>query len=141
LETTLKEVITEFTIAHSETAIELEMDLITPVKADNKRLAQLFSNLLGNAISHGEKGKPVEVLVKSGTKGLELCITNFGKAIDENTKAHLFKPFSRGKVKHGQEGLGLGLFIASEIAKAHGGMINVESSNNRICFSVKLPVY
>ncbi|WP_421943118.1 GAF domain-containing sensor histidine kinase [Pedobacter sp.] len=141
LETTLKEVITEFTIAHSETAIELEMDLITPVKADNKRLAQLFSNLLGNAISHGEKGKPIEVLVKSGTKGLELCITNFGKAIDENTKAHLFKPFSRGKVKHGQEGLGLGLFIASEIAKAHGGNINVESSNNRICFSVKLPAY
>ena len=139
LETTLKEVITEFTIAHPQTQIALEIDLVKPVKADNKRLAQLFSNLLGNAISHGEQGKTVRVMARSGGDGLELCITNFGRAIDEDTKAHLFKPFSRGKVKNGQEGLGLGLYISSEIAKAHGGVISVDSSDNQTCFTVKLP--
>jgi len=139
LEITLKEVITEFNIAHPEIEIQLELDLVKPVKADNKRLAQLFSNLLGNAISHGEQGKPVEVLAKSGDSGFELCISNSGDAIDEHTKSHLFKPFSRGKVKQGQEGLGLGLYIASEIAKAHNGEINVTSDDNRTCFTLFLP--
>ncbi|MCZ4223440.1 GAF domain-containing sensor histidine kinase [Pedobacter rhodius] len=140
LETTLKEVVTEFNIIVPETKINLELDLIKPVKADNKRIAQLFSNLLGNAISHGDQGKPVQVSAKSGDDGLELSIINLGKPIDEATKAHLFKPFSRGKVKHGQEGLGLGLYIASEITKAHGGEIIVNSSALKTCFTVKLPV-
>ena len=140
LETTLKEVVTEFTITVPGTEIKLELDLLKPIKADHKRIAQLFSNLLGNAISHGESGKPVSVSAKSNENGLELCITNQGKPIDEATKAHLFKPFSRGKVKHGQEGLGLGLYIASEITKAHGGEIIVNSSSEATCFTVKLPV-
>jgi len=140
LETTLKEVVTEFTIIVPETKIKLEIELLKPVKADHKRIAQLFSNLLGNAISHGESGKPVSVSAKSNENGLELCIINQGKPIDEITKTHLFKPFSRGKVKHGQEGLGLGLYIASEITKAHGGEIIVDSSDQKTCFTVKLPV-
>ncbi|PWS32683.1 GAF domain-containing sensor histidine kinase [Pedobacter paludis] len=140
LETTLKQVITEFRLASPEVPIALKIAIDDAVKADHKRIAQLFSNLLGNAISHGTKGKPVEVEAKSSKHtGLEISVTNVGEPIDELTLKHLFKPFSRGKIRPGQEGLGLGLFIASEIAKAHHGAIEVRSSDSKIRFTFKIP--
>ncbi|KLT63981.1 GAF domain-containing sensor histidine kinase [Pedobacter sp. BMA] len=139
LENTLKEVISEFTVAMPDMVIDLDLSLSKPVKADHKRLAQLFSNLMGNAITHGEKGKPISITAKTDDQGLELCVINSGQAIDELTQQHLFKPFSRGSIKQGQEGLGLGLFISSEIAKAHGGTISVQSSDATTCFTVIFP--
>jgi signal transduction histidine kinase len=52
----------------------------------------------------------------------------------------LFYPFSRGEVRKSQQGLGLGLYIASEIAKAHGGRINATSTPELTCFTLKMPL-
>jgi len=140
LEETLNQVITELNMVWPDVKINTSFNLKTLPKADYKRLAQLFSNLLSNAITHGKKGKPIEVAAKTDGPEFELSITNMGNKISEHAMPHLFKPFSRGKIKPGQEGLGLGLYIASEIAKAHQGYIKAESNDKKTCFKVRLPI-
>jgi len=51
----------------------------------------------------------------------------------------LFQPFSRGEIKPGQQGLGLGLYISSEIAKAHGGKLEVSSTDEETIFTLHIP--
>ena len=77
------------------------------------------------------------VTAKSESDFFELCVINKGNKISPETEKHLFKPFSRGKVHLGQEGLGLGLYIASEIANAHKGQILVNSTDEETCFTFK----
>lgn len=135
----LKQVVTELELAWPDILIELSIDLCAPVRADYKRLAQLFSNLLGNSISHGDRTRPILVSVSNPGKEFQLSVSNFGKKIPENIMDELFKPFSRGKINPGREGLGLGLYISHEIAKAHGGKIEVSSDEEKTTFTLKIP--
>jgi sigma-B regulation protein RsbU (phosphoserine phosphatase) len=64
-----------------------------------------------------------------------MSVANSGDKIPENLIGKIFQPFSQGKVKKGQDGLGLGLFIASEIARAHGGQISVISNETETRFT------
>lgn len=139
LEDILNQVITELTLAYPERQIIKDFKLDKEIKGDHKRIAQLFSNLLGNAITHGEKQSPILVKAITGLNCFDLCVSNKGNPISTEAKKHLFKPFSRGKINQGQEGLGLGLFIASEIAKAHQGKILVESTDEETCFTFQIP--
>jgi signal transduction histidine kinase len=59
--------------------------------------------------------------------------------ISPDAMKHLFKPFSRGELKKNQEGLGLGLYIASEIARAHNGTLSVDSTSQRTAFTLTIP--
>jgi signal transduction histidine kinase len=111
-----------------------------PVHCDGRHIAQLFSNLLGNAFTHGSKDSPVIVRISSGTGGFLLSVSNAGKKIPDAAMERLFQPFSRGEVKPGQEGLGLGLFISSEIARAHGGTLDVMSTNDETVFTFRMPL-
>jgi signal transduction histidine kinase len=139
LEDSLHQVITELRIAHPDKLIQTDFILDKEIKADYKRIAQLFSNLLGNAITHGEKQSPIIVKATTESNRFELCVINKGNKISPEAKKHLFKPFSRGKVHYGQEGLGLGLYIASEIADAHEGKIMVDSTEEQTCFTFHIP--
>jgi signal transduction histidine kinase len=67
-------------------------------------------------------------------------VTNKGKQIPAEVMKRLFQPFSRGEVAPEQQGLGLGLYIASEIARTHGGTIEVESGSEETCFTFKMPL-
>ncbi|MDF2930864.1 MAG: sensor histidine kinase [Chryseobacterium sp.] len=138
LEETLHQVIAELNMAYPDRLIQTDFNLKDEVKGDNKRIAQLFSNLLGNAITHGEKESPIIVTATTESDRFELCVINKGNKISEETEKHLFKPFSRGKVHRGQEGLGLGLYIASEIANAHNGRILVDSTDEETCFRFQI---
>lgn len=135
----LKEVITELSIMWPERTIDVKLSLAKPVNCDGKRLAQLFSNLLGNALTHGKKDKPITVRAASFDDEFILTVANSGKKIPEAAIERLFQPFSRGEVKPGQQGLGLGLYIASEIAKAHGGNITVSSTSYETMFTLTIP--
>ena len=139
VEDILNEVITELQIIWPDRKIEAEYELPYAVNCDGKRLAQLFSNLLGNALSHGAVESAITVTAESTIDEFILCIRNQGQPIPEKAMERLFQPFSRGDVKSGQEGLGLGLFISSEIARAHQGTIAVTSDTQETCFIFKFP--
>jgi sigma-B regulation protein RsbU (phosphoserine phosphatase) len=135
----LQQVVDELQTTHPETIIETDIALTNPVMADPVRIGQLFSNLLGNALTYGTAGEPVTVIAKA-EKQFELAVCNAGNPISAAAMERLFYPFSRGEVRPSQQGLGLGLYIASEIAKAHGGSIDVTSTPDQTCFTLKMPL-
>jgi sigma-B regulation protein RsbU (phosphoserine phosphatase) len=140
IEPVLHQVVAELAAAHPARSIETQFELETPIFCDPARVAQLFSNLLGNAISHGAPDQPVRVdaITKGGT--FELCVANGGTPISEEARKRLFHPFYRGAAHGRSEGLGLGLYIASEIARAHGGTIEVDSSQAETRFTFRMPL-
>lgn len=107
---------------------------------DMQRMAQVFSNLLGNALEHGEPGKPIDIIFDGTNFALvTISIINAGE-IPAHTLPHLFDPF-RGSYssKNPTSGLGLGLYIAAQIIEAHGGKITAESHDKKVTFSLSIP--
>jgi signal transduction histidine kinase len=135
----LTQVITEQGLLFPDRAIEVKFDLREPVTCDGRRIAQLFSNLLSNALTHGEKEKPVRIEAVSGNGEFVLAVINSCQRIPGHITEKLFQPFSRGELKPGQQGLGLGLYIASEIARAHSGTLEVDSGDTETRFILRIP--
>jgi signal transduction histidine kinase len=134
----LKQVVTELQTSSPDADINFRSNLAEPVNCDIRRISQLFSNLLGNALTHGDKSAAIEVNATSADGVFELAVSNKAPKIPEATLKQLFQPFSRGKIKKEQQGLGLGLYIASEIANAHGGTLTVNSTEDQITFTFRL---
>jgi len=139
LENTLTDVITELEANFPAHKINVVFDLKEVVNCDGRRIAQLFSNLLANALSYGNAEEPVNVSAISADNVFQLSVINKGKQISTAAMERLFRPFSRGDVEPNQKGLGLGLFIALEISKAHNGTISVSSDEVQTCFTLKIP--
>ncbi len=134
----LEHVVTEMRSHHPERSIESDITLDRTVSVDTGRVAQVLSNLLSNAIAHGSADGPVGVQARSGFSGFELIVSNPGPAIPPETMARLFHPFSRGGTSEAT-GLGLGLYISSEIAKAHGGTLQATSDQQQTSFRLYIP--
>src|SRR5258708_25308654 len=118
LETTLKQIIAEARIAWPDRSIRCELSISQPVICDGARIAQMFSNLLANALTHGDPDGPIWVRARSDDSGFELSVANLGEPIPPDIVDRLFQPFSRASTEPGQQGLGLGLYMALEIARA-----------------------
>lgn len=103
-------------------------------------MSQLVSNLLGNALTHGDPKAPVRLHAAIDEQCLELWVANTGEPIPETAMERLFQPFFRGEVRPSKQGLGLGLHIATEIAKAHGGELTVRSDEGETRFTLKMPL-
>ncbi len=106
---------------------------------DSERLAQVLTNLIGNALRHGSGGE-IEICVDgTASTAVELRISNAGEIAAE-LLPHLFEPF-RGRERRGSrsEGLGLGLYIAKQIVQAHQGLIDAQSQQGRVSLRVRLP--
>jgi signal transduction histidine kinase len=131
----LEQVIAELQIVWPDRTIRSELSLSRPVYCDGPRISQLLSNLLANALTHGASDSPVLVNARSDDSRFELSVTNRGNPIPSDSLSRVFEPFSRASAISGQQGLGLGLYIASEIARAHGGSISVTSSSEQTCFT------
>jgi signal transduction histidine kinase len=140
LQPILEQVISELGLSFPGQAIDAEFALTENVKCDGGRLAQLFSNLLGNALSHGTATMPVRVRAATRQNTFELGVANSGEPIAAEALAKLFQPFYRGAGRLSSQGLGLGLFIASEIARAHGGTLTVDSTARETRFTFRMPV-
>ncbi|CAN5709274.1 hybrid sensor histidine kinase/response regulator [soil metagenome] len=95
---------------------------------DADRLAQVASNLIGNALEHGNDSAPVRVSLDGRMpETVTLTVSNAG-AISPEILPHMFDPFQSGRKQLGRsEGLGLGLYIVQQIVHAHGGTVTVES--------------
>jgi signal transduction histidine kinase len=139
LEGILTQVLTELKVIWPERTINAQFNLAEPVNCDGKRVAQLFSNLLSNALTHGQKDAPVTITAVSTKQAFILAVNNAGNKIPDEVVENLFQPFSRGEAGSSKQGLGLGLFIASEIANAHGGTLTVCSTDENTCFTLQIP--
>jgi signal transduction histidine kinase len=106
---------------------------------DPDRLAQVVSNLVGNAIQHGG-GTPVTVTAHGDGSTVTLAVHNGGPAIPPDVLPFVFEPLARGRGESAGHSIGLGLFIARAIVSAHGGNIQVSSSTDAgTTFTVRLP--
>ena len=108
---------------------------------DGRRVQQLLRNLTVNAIKYGAEDRPVRVAVTGLQTEVRIEVRNKGPAIDRATLANLFQPLIRGadEQRGRDDSLGLGLYIAHEIAKAHDGAIEVRSDDDETVFAVTLP--
>ena len=140
LQPVLSQVVDELAIDHPDCEIEKHFELTNLVLCDRERIAQMFSNLLGNAITHGDPGKPIKVHAATYASSFELYVENAGEKIPPEAMANLFQPFQRGDIKPSKQGLGLGLYIAAEIAKAHGASLDVTSSEEQTRFTFIMPL-
>lgn len=140
IEPTLSQVVNEIRSGHPDREIELRFDVSEPVDVDHARIAQMFSNLLGNAITHGSKDRPIVVDASIVDGVFKLSIANGGEPIPPETMERLFQPFYRGEIQPSSQGLGLGLYIASQIAEAHSGKLEVHSNESETKFVFRVPV-
>jgi sigma-B regulation protein RsbU (phosphoserine phosphatase) len=140
LEPLLRQVIEELRFSHLDRAIEVTIEFDGPINCDSGRIGQLVSNLLGNALTHGTPDEPVRLSAATVDGKLELWIANGGAPISSDAMTRLFQPFFTGEAGTSQRGLGLGLHIASEIARAHGGTITVSSDDKETRFTFVMPL-
>lgn len=128
LHTICREVTDEIASFTVNRKIEVVCDATATGMWDANRVTQALSNLVGNAVKHGDPGQPIRIRV--GKKGDHAVVAvHNGGAIPMEIMASLFKPFAtRADMDQHREGLGLGLFIAQSIARAHRGDLQVESS-------------
>ena len=136
----LEQVIAELRTSFPDRVIEARIDLDEPVDCDRARIAQLLSNLLGNALLHGAADRPVSVQASTQQGLFELAVANSGDPIPPATKERLFQPYYRSSAVPDHQGLGLGLYIASEIARAHAGTLDVASTAKETCFTFRMPM-
>ncbi len=111
---------------------------------DSARISQVLANLLGNAVQHGSRSTVISVTVRGEPTEVVLAVHNYGRAIPTADLAGLFDPFKRlgkGELPAGpSSSLGLGLYVAERIVVAHGGSIDVRSSDAEgTVFTVYLP--
>ena len=136
----LEQVVAELRSGHPDRQIDVHFDLVEPIVCDRPRIAQLLSNLLANALTHGTEAAPVIVRGAVADAILELSVANKGAPIPPAVAERLFEPFYRSSAGSDKQGLGLGLYIASEIARAHGGTLQVTSTSEETRFVLKIPV-
>ncbi len=106
---------------------------------DPSRICQLVSNLVSNAVFHGDSGKPIFVETIGDANMLTIQVKNSADQIPEIVQNNIFEPFERSSYRQSQNGLGLGLFICKEIAEGHGGTLSVDSGVEFTSFRLQMP--
>jgi len=137
---TIQNVVDEVVVANPARQIVASIDIANAVAVDHLRIAQMVSNLVANAVTHGAQDQPIEIRAQLVDDELEISVTNGGEPIEVSQIDKLFLPFRRGEGKSGAQGLGLGLYIAAQIARAHGGRIDVRSDPTETCFVFRMPI-
>jgi signal transduction histidine kinase len=138
----LHRIVDEIRAARPKSVIDLRCGSL-PGIWDQDRLEQVFSNLIGNAVRHGDRQRPVTVTAGEDEGVVWVEVHNFGAPIPPELQRVLFDPFRRGDHESRTpetEGLGLGLYISNEVARAHGGTIELTSNfveGTKFC--VRLP--
>ncbi|UOK37786.1 sensor histidine kinase [Pseudomonas palleroniana] len=141
-----RRVVEEIQAFHPEANVLFVARTAVPGRFDGPRLEQVFSNIISNAVSHGNVQLPITVQLSVTEDVAVFSVHNSGQPIPEDALPFIFNPMGRfsqrSTTENGPtEGLGLGLFIASEIVTAHKGSIDVTSDATQgTTFLVKLPL-
>jgi signal transduction histidine kinase len=140
-----EQVVDELRTFHPERWIELHAPPLLDAVFDDGHIAQMLSNLIGNAIQYGDGDAPIRVILTAGDDDIVLAINNQGPPIPPDKLSSVFEPLVRAAARIGGDqneytSLGIGLFIAREIVYAHGGQIHVASNaEDGTTFTVTLP--
>ena len=130
------DVIAEIKLARPDRDIRVEPQGVCDGRCDRARMAQVFQNLLVNAVEHGDPKAPITVRTGCRNDEVWAAVANRG-AIPAEERGGIFEPFRRRATS---KGLGLGLYIARALVEAHGGTIGVECQNDETVFLIKLPL-
>jgi len=122
-------IVDETRAARPQASIDLSVDGDCAARIDADRFEQVVSNLLDNAVTHGEQGKPIRVEVVSKTNTVCLSVQNYGPPIDPAFLPLIFSPFARCETaRQSSSGLGLGQYVSERIIAAHDGKLSVHSA-------------
>jgi signal transduction histidine kinase len=145
LESLCRELFNEFRTAHPKRVIRYHCQGDLNGEWDADRLRQAVSNLVGNAVQHGAENAPIELRLTGEQSDVVIVVHNGGPPIPAGELPKIFDPLVRGSSaehpKHNRPGsIGLGLYIAREVARSHGGKIDATSSLEAgTAFTVRLP--
>jgi signal transduction histidine kinase len=130
-------------VANPGRRIELEVGGDVSGVWDINRLNQLLGNLVVNALKYGTSRSPVKIVLNGLVVEVIFSVHNRGPKIEQSVLAQIFQPLKRGlehQLVAGRDGsMGLGLYIAREIAIAHHGDISAKSDENETVLTVRLP--
>lgn len=138
----VRQVVEEVQLTHPEREVKVASSGEGSGEWDGDRLAQVVTNLVNNALAYSPTGTPVHVETRSEDGSVLLSVHNTGKPIPSELLPHLFQPMTRGRHAGGgtSRSVGLGLFIVSSIVRAHGGTLQVRSTEAEgTTFTVRLP--
>ena len=129
--------------AHPSRQLELELVGDTRGRWDGPRLQQVLRNLVTNALKYGSASSPVHVVLIGEEAEVRLEVTNHGPTIEQSVLDRIFDPLERGRAQGDNHiadgGLGLGLYIVREIARAHGGRASARPVGGGTAFTLWLP--
>jgi signal transduction histidine kinase len=137
-----RQVVEEIQVAHPERVIRLEQHGDGWGVWDGDRLAQVLGNLLGNALQYSPADTPVEVRIRGEAGEMVLVVHNTGEPIPGEVLPQLFKPMQRGAAtaEKCSRSVGLGLYIVDQLVRAHGGTLEVKSTEAEgTTFTARLP--
>jgi signal transduction histidine kinase len=142
---TVREAADEFTTAHPGVSVRVEITGDLRGRWDDQRIRQALGNLLDNARQHGAKDAPIDLSARGEPNEATIAVHNEGPPIPQERHAQIFEPLTgahgrKDVVRHDPNHLGLGLYIAREIVRAHEGRIEVASSaESGTTFTLYLP--
>ena len=137
---TLRRALSKVQSARPDRALRVTIGDLQDIPCDHQRVAQLLTNLVTNAIAHGDPDGEVDISAQIKNGQFELSVNSQGQ-IPEQALPGLFCPYSRMASGTPQTGLGLGLYIASQIAASHGGKLDVVSTAQQgTTFTFSLPI-
>ncbi len=133
-------VVAEASGAHPDRAIETDIALPATIACDPGRIGQLVANLLTNALTYSGAATPIRLRAGAADGTLEISVANAGDPIPPAALEKIFEPYYRGTARSNRQGLGLGLYIAAEIARAHGGTLQAQSTPEETRFTFRMPL-
>ena len=135
----LQELVDEVCVAHPGVEYRLNLERPAMWEGDPERIAQALSNLLSNARHHGAIGKPIDVILHMKDAMAVIEIANTAQPIPADIVDELFVPYKpRRNQWANRNGLGLGLYIANQIAKASGGNLEYAYRQDKVVFTMWL---
>lgn len=111
--------------------LHLDREPVPAVPADKLRIEEVVTNLIENALRYAPRDAAVEVAVRPEGRGVSVSVTDRGPGIPEDLRSRIFAPFARLPSEQHAPGLGLGLWISSEIVRRHGGHVGFRTELGR----------